>query len=218
MYRHAQRHFKKTDPILYKASLEHDIPDITRSKNVFRDLVRAIVNQQLSGKAADTIFGRIEAALKKRRVASRSGRTSFTPERILSLSPKQIRACGLSKAKVKAIHSLARASSKGEIDLVKIHLLDDAAIVETLTRERGIGPWTAEMIMMFSLGRKDIFSKGDLGLQKGIMQLYGLAGMPTNRLMDKLSRTWSPYRTYAARILWRVADQIKVRPKGKSRA
>jgi DNA-3-methyladenine glycosylase II len=133
-------------------------------------------------------------------------RPKFTPPNVLKLKPSQLRACGLSNAKVTAIRTLSKAALDGTVDLVKIHLNDDSRVVQILTSLKGIGPWTAEMILMFSLGRRDVFSKGDLGLRKGIMRLYGLKDLPSDRTMDDLSRKWSPYRTYAARILWRTVD------------
>ena len=167
---------------------------------MFGDIVHAIVNQQLSGKAASTIYGRLEVL---------TGRAGVTPKAIAKLTMPALRKCGLSAAKAATIQGLARAVVRNEIDLVSIHKHEDTKVVELLTSLKGIGPWTAEMILMFSLGRTDIFSKGDLGLRKGIMRLYGLKKMPSDQLMDKLARNWSPYRTYAARVLWRVADEGK---------
>jgi DNA-3-methyladenine glycosylase II len=204
MYSRAKDHFRKADPVLYRAAKAHEIADIRRSRDVFGDLVNAIVNQQLSGKAAATIYGRLESL-----VAKKTGRKAITPKAIMALSSHSMRKCGLSEAKAKSIKSLAKAVVDKELDLPKIHLHEDEKIIELLTSQKGIGPWTAEMILMFSLGRLDIFSKGDLGLRKGIMRLYGLKKMPSDKLMDKLSRAWSPYRTYAARVLWRVADEAK---------
>jgi DNA-3-methyladenine glycosylase II len=198
MYSSAKTHFKYADPILYRAALLHDIDDIRRSRDVFGDLVNAIVNQQLSGKAAKTIYGRLEKL---------AGRGGITPKAILKLKISAMRKCGLSALKAEAIKGLAKAADK--LDLSKIHLHEDEKIIELLTAQKGIGPWTAEMILMFSLGRQDIFSKGDLGLKKGIMHLYGLKKMPSDRFMDKLAKAWSPYRTYAARVLWRVVDDGK---------
>ena len=206
MYRLARLHFKKNDPVLYKAALLHAIHDVTRSPDVFGDLVHAIINQQLSGKAADTIQGRLEACLRRQ---AKAGRGGITPKRILKLSAAAMRSAGLSNAKVKAIRNVAQAVLAKKLDLENIHLEEDAKVIETLTSVKGIGPWTAEMILMFSLGRTDIFSKGDLGLRKGIMYLYGLKKMPSDKQMDKLAKLWAPYRTYAARVLWRVADGRK---------
>lgn len=200
MYHLAKTHFKKVDPILYDAARSHAIPDLQRSKNVFRDLVQIIVNQQLSGKAAETIFGRLEIA---------TGRVGVTPEGILKIRLPTLRKCGLSNSKAETIRGLARAVADGGIDLKTLHTYPDEKITEHLTSLKGIGPWTAEMILMFSLGRTDIFSKGDLGLRKGIMRLYGLKNLPSDRQMEKLTKAWKPYRTYAARVLWRVADEGK---------
>jgi 3-methyladenine DNA glycosylase/8-oxoguanine DNA glycosylase len=219
MYHLAKKHFKKADPILYRAAMLHDIANIRRSKDVFGDIVHAIVNQQLSGKAADTIYGRLEEKCKAQSAGWRTKRktknkkewgknksTTLDPKLIAKLKVPALRKCGLSEAKANTIIGLAQAVIKGEVDLISIHKHDDAKVIELLTSIKGIGPWTAEMILMFSLGRTDIFSKGDLGLRKGIMHLYKLKKMPNDRFMDKLAKAWSPYRTYAARVLWRVAE------------
>ena len=214
MYYLAKKHFKKADPILYATARLHDIADVRRSRDVFGDIVHAIVNQQLSGKAADTIYGRLEMLVGgKRKQGKEWGKdrpSVLSPQAILKLPTPALRKCGLSAAKVKSIKSLAKAVVRKrcaeKLDLAKIHLRDDDKVMELLTSIKGIGPWTAEMILMFSLGRQDIFSKGDLGLRKGIMRLYKLKKMPSDSFMDKLAKAWSPYRTYAARVLWRVAD------------
>jgi 3-methyladenine DNA glycosylase/8-oxoguanine DNA glycosylase len=226
MYHRAKIHFKKADPILYRAAKLHKIANIHRSRDVFGDLVHAIVNQQLSGKAADTIYGRLEdlilekIARKREQGAERridhkskewgkSNSGTITPKFITALKISTLRKCGLSVAKAETIKGLARTVVRKEIDLVNIHKHPDDKVMELLTSIKGIGPWTAEMILMFSLGRTDIFSKGDLGLRKGIMHLYGLKKMPSDRFMNQLTKAWSPYRTYAARVIWRVADGEK---------
>jgi len=216
MYNRAKLHFKKSDPILYHAAKLHDIADIQRSKDVFGDLIRAIVNQQLSSKAADTIYSRLES-LAHYRSKIKEGRGKFGKSRSPVLDPKSIaglkasslRECGLSIAKAATIKNVAKVVINGEIDLLTIHTHTDEKIIELLTSIKGIGPWTVEMILMSSLGRIDIFSKGDLGLRKGIMRLYGLKKMPSDRKMERLAKAWSPYRTYAARLLWKVADEAK---------
>ena len=198
MYSKAKLHFKKADPILSVAAERHAIANIRRSNDVFRDIVRAVAGQQLSGKAAQTIFGRVEGLV---------GAKPFRPETFLSLNESDLRSCGLSHAKASTVLVLSHAIADGRMDMGSLHMLADEEIVAALRSIKGIGPWTAEMILMFSLGRKDIFSKGDLGLRKGIMKLYKLKKMPSDKMMDKLARAWSPYRTYAARVLWRVADE-----------
>ena len=140
-------------------------------------------------------------------------KSTIAPQAILKLSTASMRTCGLSQQRSKSIKGLAKAvvgkNGNEQTRPCQNHLHDDEKIMELLTSIKGIGPWTAEMILMFSLGRQDIFSKGDLGLRKGIMHLYNLKKMPSDRTIEKLAKRWSPYRTYAARVLWRVADGEK---------
>lgn len=202
MYKKARAHFKKTDPKLHDASLEFEIADIQKSEDLFRDIVWTIIGQQLSGKAADTIFERFQKLFEG---------GIIVPERIAELSDEDMRACGLSGAKARAIRDLSNKVRANELDLAKIASLTDSEVLEELTRVKGIGPWTAEMILMFSLGRTDVFSRGDLGLQKGLMQLYGWKKIPSDRKLSSVVEKWSPYKTYAAKILWKIADKKKQR-------
>jgi len=164
MYSKAKKHFKKVDSKLHKASLEFEIADLVESKDLFRDICWTIIGQQLSGKAADTIFGRFEILFPEKLVA---------PEHALKLADTDMRAAGLSGAKSRAIKNLAEKVLSGEVNLKDLPEKQDSEVLEELMKVKGIGPWTAEMILMFSLGRTDIFSFGDLGLQKGLMHLYG---------------------------------------------
>ncbi len=198
MYELAKQHFKKSDPLLYRAAQEWKIADIKVSKDLFRDIVWTIIGQQLSGRAADTIFARFKKSFPRGKITSK---------RLLALQEEEMRACGLSGAKACAIRAFAKAVECNELDLSGLAALDDAEVLATLTRIKGIGPWTAEMILMFSLGRLDIFSKGDLGLRKGMVRLYRLKTFPNEKKFLKIAAAWSPYRTYAARILWKLADK-----------
>ena len=200
MYTKAKRHFKKADPVLYGVALKHDIEDIMASDDLFRDIVWTIIGQQLSGKAADTIFGRFKMLFKD---------GILTPEKIMKLTDIKIRGVGISGAKMRAIRSLSEKVKQGELDLKRLPLLKDYEVMTVLTSVKGIGPWTAEMILMFSLGRTDIFSTGDLALRKGIVELYNLKKFPGEKKLQAIIGAWSPYRTYAAKILWRVIDQKK---------
>jgi len=200
MYKKAQEHFKKADKRLHKASLQFDIPDITHSDDLFRDIVWTIIGQQLSGKAADTIFDRFASLFADKRPVA---------EKILKLEESAMRSVGLSGAKARAIRNFSEQVLRGELKLEDLKNIDEASVVAELTKVKGIGPWTAEMILMFSLGRHDVFSAGDLGLMKGLKELYGLRKLPDAKKVEKLSRAWSPYRTYAARVLWRIADAKK---------
>ena len=208
MYHKAKAHFKKVDPTLHAAALIHDIADVTASADLFRDIVWTIIGQQLSGKAADTIFGRFELIFPGKKV---------TPEAILKIHDVKMREAGLSGAKTRAIKSLAENVISGSLDLSALPSLENEAVIAELTKVKGIGPWTAEMLLMFSLGKTDVFSQGDLGLRKGMMILYGLKKMPSERTMKRLTAPWSPWRTYASRVLWRVADTQKKAAGGRKR-
>ena len=202
MYAKAKRHFKKIDPILHRAAKEHDIADIVPSDDLFRDIVWTIVGQQLSSRAANAIFARFQKLFAG---------GAITPSAVLKLHEQKMRACGLSGAKVRAIRNFAETVERGQLDMKTLHLSEDSIVITELTKVKGIGPWTAEMVLMFSLGRTDIFSPGDLGLRKGIMQLYNLKKFPSDKRLAAITQKWSPYRTYAARVLWRVADKNKNR-------
>ncbi len=198
MYKKAQAHFKKVDQKLYKASLLCEIEDSIKSDDLYRDIIWTIIGQQLSGKAADTIFGRFKKLFP--------GET-FTPELVKKLRETKMRGVGLSGAKTRAVQDLTEKVLKGELDLNKLPFLKDEEVVAELIKVKGIGPWTAEMILMFSLGRTDIFSTGDLALRKGIMKIYNLKKFPNEKKLKKIIEAWSPYRTYAAKILWKIIDE-----------
>ncbi|HEU5114333.1 MAG TPA: DNA-3-methyladenine glycosylase [Candidatus Paceibacterota bacterium] len=200
MYKKARLHFKKHDPRLHAASLEYEIEDLEQSDDLFRDIASTIIGQQLSGKAADTIFGRFEALFPGKLIL---------PEEILKLRDEQLRACGLSGAKARSIKDLAAKVISGDVNIERLPLLPDEEVMQELTKVKGIGPWTAEMVLMFSLGRTDVFSMGDLVLKKGLMSLYGWKKLPSARTVSKVLNSWSPYRTYAARILWKIEDRKK---------
>lgn len=193
-------HFRRVDPTLFSVlqkipHKKHLAPE--RSKDLFADLVETIICQQLSDKAGATIFGRFQKLFAPGKV---------TPELVLRLSDEKIRSVGTSRSKVGFIKHLAQHVIDGTIQLKKLKNLSDEEVIATLTKLKGIGPWTAEMFLMFSLGREDIFSYGDLGLRNAIKKLYGLKKDPTKKQMEAITRKWSPYRTYAARILWRSLE------------
>ena len=208
MYARAKKHFKKSDPILYRAAREIELEELATSTNLFRDIVWTIVGQQLSARAADAIFERLIQAFPSENLGAVS---------ILKKSDEELRARGLSMAKARAIKAFAEAVHREELLLDSFDSLGDVEIVTQLTRVKGIGPWTAEMVLMFSLGRPDIFSQGDLGLRKGIMELYQFKKSPSERRLRAMLAAWSPYRTYAARILWKISDRKTARI-GRTRA
>ncbi|MEK7516915.1 MAG: DNA-3-methyladenine glycosylase 2 family protein, partial [Patescibacteria group bacterium] len=153
-----------------------------------------IINQQLSDKASATIYKRF------RRLYPNG---SITADHTLKLSHEELRTTGTSNAKVRFIKGLAQKVVNKEVQLEKLHSMTNEEVIKELTRIKGIGPWTAEMFIMFSLGREDVFSHGDLGLRNAIKTLYGFKREPTRKQIEKITKKWSPYRTYACTILWR---------------
>lgn len=161
-------------------------------------LARAILYQQLSGKAAATIVGRVEAAI---------GSTRFHCDTLACIDDAALRACGVSGNKARALRDLAERESRGEIpDLRRMSTLDADGIVAALVPIRGIGRWTVEMMLMFRLGRPDVLPVDDLGIRKGAQLLDRADAMPTPRELAARGERWGPFRTHAGMYLWRIAD------------
>jgi DNA-3-methyladenine glycosylase II len=161
-------------------------------------LARAILYQQLSGKAAATIVGRVETAIGSRRIQ---------PQAIGRVDDATLRACGVSGNKTLALRDLALRSGRGEVPSpAEMATMPDADIIERLTAVRGIGRWTVEMMLMFQLGRPDVLPVDDLGVRKGAQRLDRLEEMPTPRVLAERGERWGPYRTLAGLYLWRIAD------------
>jgi DNA-3-methyladenine glycosylase II len=162
-------------------------------------LARAILYQQLSGKAAATIVGRVETAIASDR---------FHCDTLGRCDDAAIRACGVSGNKLLALRDLARREAAGEIpDLRRMSVMDDDAIIDALVPVRGIGRWTVEMMLMFRLGRPDVLPVDDLGIRKGAQAVDKAEAMPTPKALAERGERWGPYRTYASLYLWRIADQ-----------
>jgi DNA-3-methyladenine glycosylase II len=191
--------------------LEHTWKEGSRP-NHFKSLVRAIVNQQLSSKAADTIFKRFEALFAgapsdRKPLRKNSSSKKFpTPEQVLKMPTAKLRKVGLSGMKVEFVKDLSRKILDGTVDFRAMKKWSDEEVIEHLVRVKGIGRWTAEMFLMFSLGRDDVFSYGDLALRKAMQRLYGLRANPTPKQAEKISAAWKPYRTLASRYLWRSLE------------
>jgi DNA-3-methyladenine glycosylase II len=165
----------------------------------FAELARAILYQQLAGKAAAAIHGRFAALFDGE---------APTPEAVLALPPDHLRGAGLSGAKTASIRDLAEKVLDGSVQLDRINRLSDDEIVRELTLVRGIGPWTAEMFLMFQLGRLDVWPVGDYGVRKGYALLYGLADPPAPRDVAPLGDRFRPYRSVAAWYCWRAAETV----------
>lgn len=202
----AVKHLISVDPIL-GAAIEQIIIDENRKprNNHFHSLVESIVSQQLSVKASDTIFKRfVELFVTAGTI--KSARSFPTPEQVLKMSDAKLRKVGLSGGKVKYVKDLAKKVHAKEVLLNKLHKMSDEEVIEHLVQVKGIGRWTGEMFLMFSLARPDIFSHGDLGLRNAIKKLYGFKVAPTEKQIEKIVSKWSPYKTLASRYLWKSLD------------
>ena len=165
--------------------------------NLFHALCQAISYQQLSGKAAETIFGRFMLLAGD----------PLDAECVAKISDEQVRACGLSRPKLAAIRDLQAKTLEGVLPRHdELLAMPDELIIERLTCVRGIGRWTAEMILMFRLGRPDVLPVNDLGIQKGFKLAFGKRKLPSPETLEKHGRKWAPYRSYASWYLWRVLE------------
>ena len=198
-------HLERVDPVL--AAIIGRVGayglEPRRHRDHFGTLARAIVFQQLSGKAAETIHGRYLALFPTKRPA---------PEEVLSAPDAVLRGAGLSGAKVLAVRDLAAAAMDGRLPLPLSARLTDEEIVERLTCVRGIGPWTAHMFLMFHLGRPDVLPVGDLGLQSAVKRAYRVRGVPTPARIEKLAAPWRPWRSVATWYLWRSLETPGTNP------
>jgi 3-methyladenine DNA glycosylase/8-oxoguanine DNA glycosylase len=171
------------------------LPD-SRTLAPFASLVRAILSQQLSSKAAETIYQRV--------VLLAGGLEAMTPEAVLALDVDALRACGVSRPKISYLRDLAGRVADGRLDLHALDTEPDEAVIEAITAVKGLGRWSAEMFLMFRLNRPDIFPVGDLGIVKGMQHVLGMKRRPAPRTMLRAAEAWRPYRSVAAWYLWRI--------------
>jgi DNA-3-methyladenine glycosylase II len=199
MYPHAVRHLKRADPVLAKLIARVGpcrFAPITTGSH-FHFIVRAIVYQQLSTKAAATIHRRFLELFDGPQPA---------PHAVAAVPDAKLRAAGLSRQKLSYIKDLGRKVDAGEVRLDHVEALDDGAAIAELTKVKGIGVWSAQMFLIFRLGRADVLPVGDLGIQKGIQLAYGLRALPSPKRVLKIGKPWSPYATIASWYLWRSLD------------
>ena len=174
--------------------------ELKASRSLFGALAEAIVYQQLSNKAAATIYGRVEALYPR-------ATAGFTPRHILATPDEGLRGCGLSRAKVLAIKDLAQRAAGGELPtLEQAQALADAELIERLVKVRGIGRWSAEMFLMFRLGRPDVLPLDDYSLRKAYAKAFRKRALPSPPALEKAGEKWRPYRTVASWYLWRALE------------
>lgn len=193
----AKNYLRRADPVLAKVITSVSLSARLPSENYFDDLVESIISQQLSIKVSDTIYTRFKKLFKGERIH---------PQEALSIRDDDIRATGISYQKIGYIKDLAKKTVESGIVFEQFEIMTDEEIIEELTKVKGIGRWTAEMFLMFAMGRPDVFSYGDLGLQNAIQRLYGLSQRPTKGEAEAIAEKWKPYRTIACRYLWKSLE------------
>jgi DNA-3-methyladenine glycosylase II len=192
----ALQHLKKSDPVLAAIIQRVGEYRIQFREPNFESLVRSIVYQQLSGKVASVIYGRLAAAVNGR----------MEPEEVLKLRPDRMRRLGLSKQKTAYIRDLARHARDRRVSFEELPALADAEVIERLTQVKGVGVWTVHMFLIFALRRTDVLPTGDLGVRNAIRKAYGLTELPTPAEMEAMARKWRPYCSIASWYLWRSLE------------
>jgi DNA-3-methyladenine glycosylase II len=192
----AIQHLKRRDPVLSEIIDRVGDYGIQFRDPDFETLVKSIVYQQLSGRVASVIFGRV--------VKAAGGK--LTPESILKLRPARMRALGLSGQKTAYIRDLARHTRDGSVNFAELLDLPDETVIERLTEVKGVGVWTAHMFLIFALRRTDVLPLGDLGIRAAIRKAYGFAELPEAAEMETLAARWRPYCTVASWYLWRSLE------------
>jgi DNA-3-methyladenine glycosylase II len=195
----AEAHLRKVDPLLAKMIDQVGPCEDTPATHLshFEALARAVVYQQLSGKAAATIYGRFEALCNG---------AGVVPAAVMGLSDEQLRAAGLSRQKTASLKDFATKCLESVVLIDRLHELPDEEIISELTQVRGIGLWTAQMFLMFRLGRPDVLPHLDLGIRKGLQKTYGLDDLPTPQQVLELGEKWRPHCTLACWYLWRSLE------------
>jgi 3-methyladenine DNA glycosylase/8-oxoguanine DNA glycosylase len=205
MNRKAVSHLRSVDPVM-AGVIDRVGPcrfRVSDGGSHFDAVVRSIVYQQLSGSAAATIHSRLIALY---------GDDTPSPGQLLAIPDESLRGAGLSRQKISYLRDLATRVECGEVPLDSIHELDDDAVIEALTRIKGVGRWTAQMFLMFRLGRPDVLPELDLGVRKAIQIAYRTRALPTTERVHKIGKRWAPYRTIASWYLWASIDMKETKP------
>ena len=198
----AMEHLLGADPVMGKlveahGKLEEEERTRGRPAEAYGALVRSIVGQQLSTRAAATIYGRLTGLYDG---------TTPTPEQLIDTDPDDLRAVGLSRAKASYLRSLAEHVVAGELELDRLTDLSDDEVSEQLTAVKGLGQWTAHMFLIFHLRRPDILPVGDLGVRRAVELAYGLEALPAPGELEQIAEPWRPHRSLASLYLWRSLD------------
>lgn len=194
------KHLSLCDPALAGIIKSVGRYSIEQRPEPFRSLVEAIIYQQLAGRAADTIYGRFLKIYRGR---------FPSPKRILDTAEEEFRAAGLSRQKIRYVRDLAEHVADRRLKLDLIAGLEDSQVVEQLVQVKGIGKWTADMFLIFCLGRPDVLPVGDLGLRRAMMLTYGLSELPLPAKMQEIASAWKPYCSVATWYMWKSLEKFK---------
>jgi DNA-3-methyladenine glycosylase II len=221
--RKAINHLKKSDPVMASIIARVGPFRLDRRPATFEAMVRAIVFQQLAGAAARTIYQRVQNACEQSTGGQDTERSLYggfmiTPDSVLALTEGQMRACGLSRQKLSYIRDLAQKTISRDVDFASLPDMSDDDVIEHLTRVKGIGLWSAQMFLIFALGRLDVMPTADLGINMAICKAYGKRKIPKPKQILKFSEKWKPYRSLACWYLWRSVDkpEKKTQPQRKA--
>ena len=193
----ALRHLRRADPVMRDVIKRAGPFAMRRHRNRFRALVFSILGQQISGKAAASIRARLVDYVKPGQIS---------PETIARLNAKKLRSVGVSPQKASYLLDLAQRVASRELRLDRLSRMPDEEVIEALVQVKGIGVWTAQMFLMFSLGRLDVFPHDDLGVRIAIRNLYGLDELPTKEVSHKIAAPWRPYASVASWYCWRSLE------------
>jgi DNA-3-methyladenine glycosylase II len=193
----AVKHLSQADPVLKQHIRRVGPFTLKTHPDRFELLVRSILSQQISTKAARAI---------RLRLADRVAPEGVTPESISRLSDSDLRLVGLSSQKIGYLRDLSEHARSGRLQLQRLGRLNDEAVIEQLIAVRGIGRWTAQMFLMFGLGRLDVFPHDDFGLRSALRELYGLSDLPNKQTSHAIAAPWAPYRSIATWYCWRLGD------------
>ncbi|XP_062180751.1 alkylbase DNA glycosidase-like protein mag2 [Phragmites australis] len=203
----ALRHLHAADPLLSAVIASTEAPTFTASPSLaaFHSLARSILYQQLTTSAAASIYARFLSLIPSTAAAAAAS-DAVTPTAVLALAATDLRAIGVSARKASYLRDLATRFAAGELSESAIGAMDEAALLAELTRVKGIGEWTVHMFMIFSLHRPDVLPCGDLGVRKGVQELYKLKALPKPEEMAALCERWRPYRSVGAWYMWRLME------------
>ena len=199
-WKKAKRILSKRDPVLRKIIKNYNKNFLTTRNNPFFSLCRTIVGQQVSTRAADSIWSKFEEKCKK----------FITPNTVIQISSRSLKSAGLSRQKISYLKIIAKAFKNKSFDIKKLKRMDDESAINYITKLKGLGVWSAEMFLMFNLNRPNIFPIKDIGLLRAISKNYKTSYPPSKRFLDKISKLHNGYRSVSTFFLWRSIDPVDV--------